>query len=59
MTSEQSSVNGEWYNHYDTLLEAKENCLLLPETFQRACQLFCELNLKSFRAGKYEKVDCC
>ena len=25
MTAEQSSINGEWYKHYDTLSEAKEN----------------------------------
>merc|ERR1712196_522006 len=28
--AEQSSVNGEWYNFYDSLIETKQNCKLLP-----------------------------
>ena len=40
-TSEQSFVYGEWYNHYDTFVTSKRKLsVILPETFQRACQLF-------------------
>ena len=59
MTAEQSSINGEWYKHYDTLKEAKENCQLLPKKYQKGCELFCDLNLtNTFREGTYEKIQC-
>ena len=59
MSAEQSSINGKWYNFYDTLIEAKENCKLLPFRYQKGCELFCDLDLSNtFKEGTFEKIEC-
>ena len=59
MSKEQSSVNGDWYNYYNTLIEAKQNCKLLPLRYQEGCELFCDLNLSNaFKEGEFKKIDC-
>jgi len=59
MTKEQSSINGDWYLHYDSLIEAKQNCKLLTFKYQEGCELFCDLNLSNkFKEGDFKKIDC-
>ena len=59
MSAEQSSLNGGWYNFYDSLIEAKEKCKLLPPKYREECEIFCDLDLsKTFKEGTYTKIEC-
>ena len=59
MTSEQSSVNGDWYSFYGSLGDAgSENCYYLPSEYIEPCLLFCLLDLHSISFGEYHVVEC-